>query len=373
MKKKISIYVRNKKITPSSYYRIIQYSVFFDGDIKIRENSPSKIYKKQLNSQSLNFFRRILVGVFYYIILVVRTSFSLCKDLIWKPDYVIVSKSFCPKHTPAFLNFLIKKLVETTTVYWDYDDNIFLNKEISKKQAKILMKYSNKIIVTNDFLKGFIDDKYKDKVILMPTTDGDLQGFNSTELKKSRKSALKKEVRIVWVGTSSNLKNFDIIINELEKVAELVQEQYKKRTILTIVCNAKLIKKTNFLEIRNIEWDREVSKKEIYAAHIGIMPLIQNNYSLGKGGFKLVQYISTGLPVVGSGVGYNNEVIDLNCGYIVDDNLTSIHWIDAILKIIESPLIWETYSDAAYSRWKQKFSFETNLLSWKELLSRNEV
>lgn len=34
MKKKISIYVRNKKITPSSYYRIIQYSVFLMGILK---------------------------------------------------------------------------------------------------------------------------------------------------------------------------------------------------------------------------------------------------------------------------------------------------------------------------------------------------
>lgn len=47
--KKISIYVRNKDITPSSYYRIIQYAKYFDGDIYIREIAPRKLYEKYLN------------------------------------------------------------------------------------------------------------------------------------------------------------------------------------------------------------------------------------------------------------------------------------------------------------------------------------
>ena len=50
MKKKVSIYVRNKDVTPSSYYRIIQYAKHFDGNVCIRNIAPKKIYERQLNS-----------------------------------------------------------------------------------------------------------------------------------------------------------------------------------------------------------------------------------------------------------------------------------------------------------------------------------
>ena len=42
---------------------------------------------------------------------------------------------------------------------------------------------------------------------------------------------------------------------------------------------------------------------------IGIMPLADDEWSRGKGGYKLLQYMAIGIPCVASPVGTNNRII----------------------------------------------------------------
>lgn len=364
----ISIYVRNKEITPSSYYRIIQYTKRIEADIHIREIAPNGIYKKQMNVNKDNKFKKYLIGIIYYTIMIVRLLYYLILDNVVKPNCVVVSKTFCPKYTPILIRILIHRIAKHTTLYWDFDDYIFANQEISRSQANILKEHSKKIIVTNEYLKSKIEKGYRNKVMLLPTTDGDLQGFEEKTLIFNRKKTLEYNIRLVWVGTSANIPNLFKVVQALDKAAEIIKKVYNKKLILTIVCNKPFNVNVNDLIIRNVLWDRNVAKEEIYNANIGIMPLILNEYSLGKGGFKLIQYISTGLPVIASNVGFNQEVIDDSCGILVDDEKCTDGWVEAIIKICNTNDIWEKYSINAYRTWNEKFSFERNLNVWKNLL-----
>jgi glycosyltransferase involved in cell wall biosynthesis len=372
-KKRITIYVRNKDITPSSYYRIVQYSRFFNGNVCIREIAPRKIYHAQLNLDKRKRMKKFLLGAIYYLTMVVRASTFLLIDSFFKPQYIIVSKTFCPRYTPLILRALISYVAKSFILYWDFDDFIFANNEISTTQKEILEKYSKNIIVTHEFLKSKIKYKYQDKVILLPTTDGDMQGFNEAVLIKERKETLKNEIRLVWVATSGNMPNLIKIIGTLDEAAKTLKKTVNKQLILTVVCNKPLNIDVNYLMIRNIKWTRDVAKEEIFYAHIGIMPLISNEYSLGKGGFKLVQYISTGLPIIASKVGFNQEVIDERCGILVDDEINNDGWIEAISRISIADKVWERYSVSAYERWNKHFPFDLNLQMWDRLLNSKEV
>lgn len=367
-RKRISIYVRNQDITPSSYYRIVQYAKRFEGDIKIRDIAPAKLYKKHLNSANTIKLNRITLGFLYYICMLIRVTYFLLTDIKEKPDYIVVSKTFCPRYTPFFLGQLIKKVTTNSTLYWDFDDYIFESGEISQKQASILTKNSKVIIVTSAFLKSKIDSEYHKKVILLPTTDGDMQGFDKRSLRRLRQSTFQNEIRLAWVATGGNLPHLRKVIKALDKAAYKLKNTYSKNLILTVVCNQPLDVKVSSLFINNISWTRDRAKEEIYNAHIGIMPLIYKEYALGKGGFKLVQYISTGLPVIASRVGFNQEVVDHSCGVLVEDKDMNEGWVDAILQIVNDFETWENYSTNAYRQWNEKFSYNNNLKVWKELL-----
>ncbi|MEZ0482148.1 glycosyltransferase [Planococcus sp. SSTMD024] len=366
--KKVSIYVRNKEITPSSYYRIIQYCNKFEGEINIKELVPSNFYKLYLNydkEKKINYF---ILKVLYFLIIFFRVTVFLLYDIINKPDSTIVSKTFFPRHTPNLTILQIKKLVKHTKLYWDFDDHILGSGEIDAKQFELLEKESEKIIVSNIFLKSKINPLHQDKVISLPTTDGDFQGFNKNEINNQRKKSFNKEVKLVWVATSGNLPHLEKIIPILEEAAFKMKKEKKKKLELSIVCNKPLKTNTTYLQIRNIKWSREKAKEEMFNAHIGIMPLIYSEYALGKAGFKLVQYISTQLPVIGSDVGFNNEVIEGSSGILVDDREHNENWIEAIDNLTESWDKWEEYSHNAGLQWNEKFSFKNNLKIWKSML-----
>lgn len=367
--KKISIYVRNKDITPSSYYRIVQYAKYFDGDIYIRELVPRKLYGIRLNSDKKKKINHLLIGIVYYIVMLFRASYYLQIDCKNKPQYVIVSKTFCPRYTPLFLGALIKKVAKSSTLYWDFDDNIFESGEISKKQASILEINSTVIVVTSDFLKSTISLDYRNKVILLPTTDGDLQGFDKSDLKKKRRVDFDREIKLVWVATAGNIPNLLKIIDVLDKTAAKLKREYNKDLILVVICNKPVEAEVTHLNIRNIKWTRDRAKEGIYNAHIGIMPLIYSGYTLGKGGFKLVQYISTGLPVIASNVGFNKDVVDEKIGILIDDKEKNDGWMNAVMGMAVSWELWEAYSNNAYERWNKKFLYDGNLNVWRQLLN----
>lgn len=369
MKRKVSIYVRNQYITPSSYYRIIQYTNDFEQKVSIRNIAPSKIYNLHLNSDKKKLSGKLLEFV-YYLVMLLRVSFFVLADLIIRPDFVILSKTFIPRYCPNYLCLLLNVLTSNSIFYWDFDDYIFDSGEIVQKQAKLLMKNSNRIIVTNNFLKSKIDLEYRDKVLLLPTTDGDLQDYNRLELLKKRKDAFENDIRLVWVATAGNIPHLVEIIGALDEAAKVIDKLYSKTLILTVVCNKPLVHETHNLKIINIKWNREAAKEEIYKSHIGIMPLKYSEYSLGKGGFKLVQYISTGLPVIGSKVGYNEEIVNSSSGVLVDDNIDKSVWINAIIKISRSFEVWEKYSNNASECWENGFSYKHNLNVWKSLLNK---
>ncbi|SFQ27332.1 Glycosyl transferases group 1 [Desemzia incerta] len=366
--RKITVYVRNANITPSSYYRIIQYVEKFETDVLIRNIAPDKLYELYLQVPKNKKILHAFLGIIYYIIMLIRVTTFLLIDLVNKPEYIILSKSFCPRYTPFLLRVLIDKVTKNTFFIWDFDDYIFNSGEISNLQAEILMRNSSKIVVTNDFLKSKLGTKYEKKVDLLPTTDGDLQGFSQKKLEKKRKETFDNEIRLVWVATSGNIPHLVSIIEALDEASIILHEKQKKQLVLICVCNKSVEYKTKHLKLINMKWTRSLAKEQIYNAHIGVMPLNKNDYTLGKGGFKLVQYISTCLPVIGSNVGYNSQVINNETGFLINDENNKRDWIEAVLKLGSSFEVWLNYSRGSYVNWTENFSYNHNLNYWLKVL-----
>lgn len=368
-KKKISIYVRNSKITPSSYYRIIQYVKDLDADISIHDIAPEKLYVKNLKISKRKKIRYLIYSVPFYFLMLFRASYFLILDIIRKPDYIIISKLVLPQYMPCIIVKLLDKLTKKSILYWDYDDLIF-NGTYSK-QVQVLGGNSKKIITTSKYLKDKLQEGWKSKVILMPTTDGDLKIKSLKELdeiNEIRKVTFNREIKLVWVASSSSMKYLENILETLEIAAKKLYKQYTKKLILIVVCNEKVSKQFKYLEVINIEWSRNIAIQEMIGAHIGIMPLKYSDFALGKGGFKLVQYMAAGLPCIASAIGYNKEVLSESEGFIFDDSLNQDCWINSIIELSIDWEKWNVYSNNSFIKWNNKFSYIKNLDIWKSMM-----
>lgn len=361
--KHISIYLKDTYYDPASYYRIIQYFNDLNSDkynIKYRIQLKKKEYEKfmPISKQTL------VIKIYFELLFCIRTFFYLLSDLFFRKDYLILSRRFVNRIMPFVFKILLSLILKRgTKLYWDFDDHIIESREVTRSIFDYLSDKATAIIVTHDFLKNLVLNCYKDKVFILPTTDGEV--YKKLTDSNTRLESLCNEIRIIWLGTSVNLQFVKPIIPVLDKFAN----ELSKKVILSIVSNEELSVKTNNLIIENVKWSREIATEYILKSHIGIMPLIDSEFVKGKGGFKLIQYMSGALPVIGSNVGFNKDVIDSSCGFLLDDMYEYSQLKNAVFSLSDLKS-WTTYSENALKNYELRFSYIKNLIFWKELLER---
>ncbi|HHJ13126.1 MAG TPA: glycosyltransferase family 1 protein [Gammaproteobacteria bacterium] len=84
--------------------------------------------------------------------------------------------------------------------------------------------------------------------------------------------------------------------------------------------------------LKVLPWTEETEGDLIGSMDIGIMPLSDSPWSRGKCGYKLIQYMACGLPVVASPVGVNTEIVEPNVnGFLAT---SQAEWRDALMHLI---------------------------------------
>jgi len=83
------------------------------------------------------------------------------------------------------------------------------------------------------------------------------------------------------------------------------------------------------IEVR--PWSEGTEAAEIQQFDIGIMPLSDSLWERGKCGYKLIQYMACGKPVVASPVGVNTEIVrDGKNGFLASDSRS---WLEALMRL----------------------------------------
>lgn len=363
---KVSIFVRNKSLGPSCAYRICKYIDDTNQNINISQYSSDKSYSRTRKLDKHSILQKVNKVYLFFEGTINRLIYIIKDLLIVKPDTVVIQREIFPKHLPIFAYKILSKYLDRVkTVIWDFDDNIRANNEISEREYNLLCEKSNHIIVSTEFLKTTIPDKFKYKCKILHTTDHDMCCIDLDNINKNRLLSFNKEVYLIWVGTFSNIKYLRNIIPYLDKAAEELNKNNKILT-LRVVSNGRIELKTKYLKIENIEWGRKISLESMIKSHIGLMPLESNQYTLGKAGFKAVQYIGMGLPTIVSDVGFNRDVISNKVnGFVIKDNK---EWVESILSISNNYEIWISMSEKARDTWKDKFNSDDINLELQKLI-----
>jgi glycosyltransferase involved in cell wall biosynthesis len=213
-------------------------------------------------------------------------------------------------------------------IVFDFDDAIFLappwagdrertGRLLEEKIGRIC-GLASAVVVANDWLAAFAR-RFNPNVHVVPTCVPTAEFVPPTAPPDNPRPV------IGWIGTSGNLWYLRAIADALRELA--------RRTdfVLRVVCN--LVEPDDLPDLPGrvefVEWRAVDEVARIQSLDVGIMPLCDDDWSRGKAGFKLLQYMACGVPVVASPIGANPVVIgpDGECGFLAD---TPAEWCDRL-------------------------------------------
>jgi glycosyltransferase involved in cell wall biosynthesis len=132
----------------------------------------------------------------------------------------------------------------------------------------------------------------------------------------------------VWVGGRSTLFYLERILPALESLAN------KIKGFRLMVISDRFPESVN-LAMDKIPWSLEGEVRALMKCDVGLMPLVNDEWSRGKCGLKLLQYGAAGLPSVCSPVGVNPEIVKHGAsGFHARE---AGEWINALLRLSLDP------------------------------------
>lgn len=285
---------------PASRFRILQYkeSLYNLGTTlecrfpyPPKESAPSKwVLRNQWLWQQCQLFGRID--------LIVRQYFF---DIIWQNRLLLNDL------------YSIERFYNKRKLVFDIDDAIWLTE--GKKQVNTMIRRARIIFAGNEYLADYCLKENKNTFIIPSVIDTSV--FHSVHRKYS------DSFIIGWIGTESNFEYLDII-----KEAIL---QFLRQTSNTkfIIVSSKKPAEFDFDNQRIIfqNWHKDDEVDLINRFDIGIMPLTNNEWTKGKCGYKILQYMSCEKPFIASPVGVNTSLLKLSGAGISAS--TTEEWVKA--------------------------------------------
>jgi hypothetical protein len=111
----------------------------------------------------------------------------------------------------------------------------------------------------------------------------------------------------------------------------------------------------------SIPWTEQTEAASIASFDIGIMPLLDGAFERGKCGYKLIQYMACGLPVVASPVGVNRQIVEHGVnGFLAE---TPEQWEQALQTLLADAGLRQRMGQAGRLKVEQHYCIQANV-SW---------
>jgi glycosyltransferase involved in cell wall biosynthesis len=232
----------------------------------------------------------------------------------------------------------------------DYDDAIShpyafhknrIVKAILGNKIDKIMREAALVIVGNDYLGQQAQRAGAKRVEYIPSVVDQHKWFPKTPSKIG--------FRIGWIGSPVTAPYLSIIKEPLMKLCD------DPGTTLVIIGAGS----HDYLPgVRKVElpWTEETEARNVNSFDVGIMPLPNGHFEEGKCGYKLIQYMASGLPVVASPVGVNKQIVDEDVtGYLASN---AEEWYSVLFDLRNNIEKRAKMGEAGRKKFEEKYSLD---------------
>lgn len=157
-------------------------------------------------------------------------------------------------------------------------------------------------------------------------------------------------VVIGWKGSRAT----SIYLEQLRPVFELLARKYAQHIKIVVHGDPYFRPYGPFMEVRPFCLDTEIS--ELHGYDIGIMPLHNDEFTLGKCAYKALEYMAVGIPSVSSPVGFINSIVRSGVnGFLAN---TAGEWIEILSRLVEDSSLRRSVGQAGRQTVERGFSIE---------------
>ena len=237
-------------------------------------------------------------------------------------------------------------------IVYDFDDSVmYRNSKAANpesntrvKMFKNMVNASDYVIAGNEYLQKNTTPFTHNVTIIPSPIDMSLYPLKKYSEKNDN-------ITLGWIGATGSIH----YLEKMKPVFEALGKKYEDLR-LKIICNV-------FFDCDNITvekklWSEQEEVADIQSFDIGLMPLMDDPWSHGKCGLKILQCLATGVPVVCSPAGVNKEIVKNGVhGFWAN---TREEWIEKLEILINDPDRRERMGMEGRKRVIEHYSLEAN-------------
>lgn len=264
-------------------------------------------------------------------------------------DLVIIGLELFPYLPPIFERYLNLRRIP---YIFDFDDPVFHYYDLSPyrairtlfgKKIRSVAAGASYVFAGSPYLVDYVR-QVNPAVEYLPTVV-DLDRYTNT---RDFKQPTKEPFTIGWIGSPSTAIYLNDIVPALEKFCS----RHQARVVLV---GSGAFEARGFpVEVR--EWDEAREISDILEFEVGLMPLTDDPWSRGKCGFKLVQYMASGVPVIASPIGVNSDMVTPGVnGFLASGPQ---QWVDGLEQLFASVELRTRLGAAGRARVEREYSVQ---------------